>query len=75
MNAPERKDRRKRTLLIIGAIFVLIIFLTVLQTYLQGSGITLPVGSNILIFALVNINIILIMVLVLLVLRNLIKLS
>jgi two-component system nitrogen regulation sensor histidine kinase NtrY len=74
MNVPDRKDRRKRTLLIIGAIFVLIIFLTVLQTYLQGSGITLPVGSNILVFALVNINIILIMVLVLLVLRNLIKL-
>ena len=74
MGIPEKRDRRKKNLLTIGAIFVLILFLTVLQTYLQGSGITLPVGSNILIFALVNLNIILIMVLVLLVLRNLIKL-
>ena len=74
MNVPEKKGRKKRSLLIIGAIFVLIIALTILQTYLQGIGVTTPIGSNILIFALVNINIILIMVLVLLVLRNLIKL-
>jgi two-component system nitrogen regulation sensor histidine kinase NtrY len=74
VNVPEKKDKTKKNLLIIGAIFVLIIALTILQTYLQGIGITTPIGSNILIFALVNINIILIMVLVLLVLRNLIKL-
>jgi len=74
VNVPEKKDRTRKNLLIIGAIFVLIIALTVLQTYLQGIGMTTPIGSNILIFALVNINIILIMVLVLLVLRNLIKL-
>ncbi len=74
MNAPDRKDRRKRNVLLIGAIFVLILVLTALQTYLQGIGLTAPIGSNLLIFALVNINIILIMVLVLLVLRNLIKL-
>ena len=74
MGIPDKRDRRKKNLLIIGAIFVLILFLTILQTYLQGSGITLPMGSNILIFALVNINIILIMVLVLLVMRNLTKL-
>ena len=74
MKPLEGRDRRRRNLLIIGAIFVLILFLTILQTYLQGISPTLPVSSNILIFALVNINIILIMVLVLLVLRNLTKL-
>jgi two-component system nitrogen regulation sensor histidine kinase NtrY len=74
MTAAEKKNHPLRNLAAIVILFALVIMLTVLVTYLQGIRFTFPVGSNIIIVALININIILLMVLVLLVLRNLIKL-
>ena len=69
------KPKEKRTYLAITVIFLFVIVLTFLETYLQGVQLSSRfITSNIIVFALVNINIILLMILVLLVLRNLVKL-
>jgi two-component system nitrogen regulation sensor histidine kinase NtrY len=67
-------DRSRRNLRWALALLGLIVLLTAVETWLQGNPAKLPVGGNILVWALVNVNVILLMALVLLVLRNLTKL-
>ena len=73
----EKQDllRRRRERYIIIA---LIVFICVLTTYLGINffdlGLDLPVSSNILIYALININVILLLLLLYLTMRNLVKL-
>jgi two-component system nitrogen regulation sensor histidine kinase NtrY len=75
MSPRKLKPKEKRTYLAITLLFLGIIVLTFLETYLQGVELSSRyITTNIVVFALVNINIILLMILVLLVLRNLIKL-
>ncbi len=52
----------------------LIVILTYIETHFLQFGSKLPIGSNVLIFALMNINVILLLLLVYLVTRNVVKL-
>jgi two-component system nitrogen regulation sensor histidine kinase NtrY len=52
----------------------LIVFLTYIESHFLQFGSKLPIGSNVLIFALMNINVILLLLLVYLVTRNVVKL-
>ena len=66
--------RRRNELLIIGIISVLIIILTTIEMKIPQFGGMIPIGNNIIVFSLININIILILLLIFLVIRNLVKL-
>src|SRR4030066_2108200 len=66
--------RRRNELLIIGIISVLIIILTTIEMKIPQLGGMIPIGNNIIVFSLININIILILLLIFLVIRNLVKL-
>ena len=66
--------RRRNELLIIGIISVLIIILTTIEMRTPQLGGMIPIGNNIIVFSLININIILILLLIFLVIRNLVKL-
>ncbi|MDY6851103.1 MAG: ATP-binding protein [Thermodesulfobacteriota bacterium] len=68
--ALERKKRRLERLLM-GVTVLVIIGLTVLQTYIVRAGAGAPKVNSILVFALINVNIILLFFLLFLVLRNL----
>jgi len=72
----KRQDlrRRRRERYIIVFLFVMIIFLTFLGRRSFDLGLDLPFSSNILIFALININVILLLLLLYLTVRNLVKL-
>ena len=72
-STPESR-RRRNELVIIGIISILIVILTTLETKIPAVGEIVPVGNNIIIFTLININIILILLLIFLVIRNLVKL-
>jgi len=72
-STPESRKRR-RELLIIGILSVLIVLITILEMGSPQLGEKIPVASNIIIFALININVILILLLIFLVIRNLVKL-
>ena len=72
-SSPESRKRR-RELLIIGILSILIVFITILEMGSPQLGEKIPVASNIIIFALININVILILLLIFLVIRNLVKL-
>ena len=71
--SPDSKKRRNE-LLIIGIISVLIIILTTIEMKIPQLGGMIPIGNNIIVFSLININIILILLLIFLVIRNLVKL-
>ena len=71
--SPESR-RRRNELLIIGIISVLIIILTTIEMKFPQFGGMIPIGNNIIVFSLININIILILLLIFLVIRNLVKL-
>ncbi len=67
--------RRKREWIIIALTVILIAIVTYLESrYFRGDFLSLPISSNALIFALININVILILLLIFLILRNLVKL-
>jgi two-component system nitrogen regulation sensor histidine kinase NtrY len=66
------KKRRER--IAIGIVAVLVIGLTVLEANLAAIGGTVAFTSNIIIFALINLNVILIVLLIFLVTRNIFKL-
>src|SRR5512136_3421373 len=66
--------RRRNELFIIGIISVLIIILTTIEMKIPQFGGMIPIGNNIIVFSLININIILILLLIFLVIRNLVKL-
>ncbi|MEK7845347.1 MAG: HAMP domain-containing protein, partial [Nitrospinota bacterium] len=53
---------------------ILLIALTALEIYIQGSHISTPIASNIAVLLIVNINIILLAILILIVAKNLVKL-
>ncbi|MEE8621918.1 MAG: ATP-binding protein [Syntrophobacteria bacterium] len=68
----QRRRRRERTIIIVS--LVLIVLLTYLESHFLQFGSKLPMGSNVIIFALMNINVILLLLLVYLVTRNVVKL-
>src|SRR5262249_10239683 len=67
------QDRRKRNLLIIGGILVLLIVATVFEVGIRAPQI--PFASNLIVFALFNLNLVVFLLLLVLLFRNLIKLS
>ncbi len=70
----EEKNRRRRERIIMAVAVVLIIVFSFFQYFLLSHSAPLPLGSNVLIFSVININIILILVLIFLIVRNLVKL-
>ena len=73
-NPEQRRQKRKMVIRIIIICFCLIPFFIWLQGNLFEKDIQLPVNSNILIFALINLNVILILVVLFLILRYLAEL-
>lgn len=75
MNLEERTRRTRRKMRrVISVIFLVVIALTILETYLREVRAPSPLSTNLLFFTLFNINVLLLMILVLLVLRNWIEL-
>ena len=70
---PEDRARIRRNRLIPVIVLVAVAGLTAVQVTIQQLRFPSPIASNILIFALVNINIVLLLLLVLLVFRSLFK--
>jgi two-component system nitrogen regulation sensor histidine kinase NtrY len=66
-------DQRRRTRLIIAAVGGLVVLLTAVEVLIHQLRFPSPIPSNILIFALVNVNLILLILLILLLFRNLFK--
>jgi two-component system nitrogen regulation sensor histidine kinase NtrY len=71
--SPDER-RRRNELLIIGIVSILIVILTTIEMKFPQLGGMVPIGNNIIIFSLININIILILLVIFLVIRNLVKL-
>ena len=69
----DEQDRRKRNLLIIGGILVLLIVATVFEVGIRAPQI--PIASNLIVFALFNVNLIVFLLLLILLVRNVVKLS
>jgi len=65
--------RTRRNRIILVSVLVLVVGLTAVQVFIQQLRAPSPIASNILIFALVNINIVLLLLLVLLLFRSLFK--
>ncbi|MGQ9508898.1 MAG: ATP-binding protein [Thermodesulfobacteriota bacterium] len=72
-SSPEERKRRNE-LILIGIISILIIGLTTIEMKIPQVQEWLPIGNNIIIFSLININIILLLLLIFLVIRNIVKL-
>jgi len=70
---PTMPNRSRRTRLILAIVLGSVIGLTALQVTIQKLRFPTPIASNILIFALVNINTVLLLLLVLLIFRSLFK--
>jgi two-component system nitrogen regulation sensor histidine kinase NtrY len=69
----DEQERRKRNLLIIGGILVLLTVATVFEVGIRAPQI--PVASNLVVFALFNLNLVVFLLLLVLLFRNLVKLS
>jgi len=69
----DEQERRKRNLLIIGGILVLLIVATVFEVGIRAPQI--PFASNLIVFALFNLNLVVFLLLLVLLFRNLVKLS
>ena len=69
----DMEERRRRTRLIIAVVGGLLLGLTAVQVLIQQLRFPSPIPSNILIFALVNVNLILLILLIVLLFRNLFK--
>ena len=69
----DEQERRKRNLLIIAGILVLLIVATVFEVGIRAPQI--PFASNLIVFALFNLNLIVFLLLLVLLFRNLVKLS
>jgi two-component system nitrogen regulation sensor histidine kinase NtrY len=70
---PEERARFRRNRLILAIVLASVVGMTAVQVTIQQLKVPTPIASNILIFALVNINIVLLLLLVLLVFRSLFK--
>src|SRR6266436_3665365 len=68
----DELDRRKRNLLIITGILVLLIVATVFEVGIRAPQI--PFASNLIVFALFNLNLVVFLLLLVLLFRNLVKL-
>lgn len=74
MIASQHSDRRRRRArLILAGVLALVVVLTTVQVLIHQLRFPTPIASNILIFALVNVNIVLLLILILLVFRSLFK--
>ena len=73
MPLTSEHERRKRNLLIISGILVLLVGATAFEVGIRAPQI--PVASNLIVFALFNLNVILFLLLLFLLFRNLVKLS
>jgi two-component system, NtrC family, nitrogen regulation sensor histidine kinase NtrY len=71
--AAEESARRRREGWAIGAVAVLVTTLTLVEAKLAAIGGTVAFTSNIVIFALINLNVILVVLLIFLVTRNVFK--
>src|SRR5215471_10599289 len=69
----DEQHRRKRNLLIIGVVLVLLVVATVFEVGIRAPQI--PVASNLIVFALFNLNLVVFLLLLVLLFRNLVKLS
>ena len=69
----DETTRSRRNRLILAIVLASVVGLTAVQVTIQQLKFPTPIASNILIFALVNINIVLLLLLVLLVFRSLFK--
>jgi two-component system nitrogen regulation sensor histidine kinase NtrY len=67
------QERRKRNLLIISGILLLLVIATAAEVGIRAPQI--PVASNLIVFALFNLNLIVFLLLLVLLFRNLVKLS
>jgi two-component system nitrogen regulation sensor histidine kinase NtrY len=67
------QERRRRNLLIIGGILILLVGATTFEVGIRAPQV--PVASNLLVFALFNLNLIVFLLLLVLLFRNLVKLS
>jgi two-component system, NtrC family, nitrogen regulation sensor histidine kinase NtrY len=73
-SSPQKEvARRRRERLAIGLVLVLVIGLTILEANLATVGGGVAFTSNIIIFALINLNVILVVLLIFLVTRNVFK--
>ena len=68
------RRKKRRIIKIIISVFIALVLLTFIETYIMQQHAPSPLSNNIIVFALFNIIIILLCVLVLLIFRNLIKL-
>ena len=68
----SKKRRRERILIIIT--LLMIVFLSLLENHISRQSMFFPVGNNVLIFGLINVNIVLILLLIFLIVRNVVKL-
>ncbi len=73
MPLTSERERRKRNLLIISGILILLVGATAFEVGIRAPQI--PVASNLIVFALFNLNVILFLLLLFLLFRNLVKLS
>ena len=69
----ERRKRKREVFIIIG-IALLVFGITYQMLHLPQLSSQVPVGSNIILFSIININLILLVLLIFLVVRNLVKL-
>ncbi len=67
------QERRKRNLLIISGVLLLLVIATATEVGIRAPQI--PIASNLLVFALFNLNLIVFLLLLVLLFRNLVKLS
>ncbi len=69
----EERTKRRREHWAIGAVAFLVVALTLLEAYLAAVGGSVAFSSNIVIFALINLNVVLVVLLIFLVTRNVFK--
>ncbi|HWT83236.1 MAG TPA: hypothetical protein VN648_31010, partial [Candidatus Methylomirabilis sp.] len=70
---PPSVARARRNRIILATVLALVVGLTAVQVLIQQLRMPSPIASNILIFALVNVNIVLLLLVILLVFRSLFK--
>jgi len=77
INVPSEeylRRKKRRTIKITIVVFIALVFLTLIETYIQQQRFPSSLSNTIIVFALFNIIIILLCILLLLIFRNLIKL-